>query len=748
MAKFVIEVRTKGFAVAKADLKETAKQSRAFAREANGAANSSAVFRREVSKLRNNMLLYSFAIAGAIRVMTSFFRASADFEKTRARLEGLTGSAQAAAETFEIFNDAAKKTQFSIQQITAAGAQLEAFGIESKSTIRILSDLACFMERDIRTAAFAMGRAFSAGAAASEIFREAGVLNIIKTSQGIEDLTKLTLPEFRVAMMKTFVDASESIKGSTERIQKTLGGMIMNMQDEFELLQARIGDKFLPTLKSVVSAMTGFIKNLDSRNITIFAANVGVLTAALKINAIGWQAATSSAVTFFTVVGGFVKRVAILVWMNWLAFKLVDIAENFGLLAKKTEEATDSMIDMDKMEKEMIANLERATQATNDAAEAEETLKQSIEKSERALAVKLATMLEDTEIGKQRVRVYIEENRMLTWNEIELHRQIAAIKNKNKIEKEALKLAKEKADAEEKAMLAATDKYIKKLHDENAIKTTLAQVNNEALELQKQLDGATDLELAKMQLKEEFMQTLANTIGGTGAAYRLYNETVNNTSSLTEIYTEALRTNKAGTDELAAALLELYQTKLQISEAEAKALIEAQDKKQADKDLAEAARKNAEQQRMLASSITMAAGAMKQLGDDSMTAEQRLSAIMSTIGGLLMMMPGGQVAGSFLQAGSMFIGHTGGLIGNSGIQRFAKGGMVQGQDNVPIMAQAGEFIMKRDAVQNIGIENLHAMNQSGTAPVTVNINGGIVQEDFVRNELMPQINKSIKNGLA
>ena len=81
--------------------------------------------------------------------------------------------------------------------------------------------------------------------------------------------------------------------------------------------------------------------------------------------------------------------------------------------------------------------------------------------------------------------------------------------------------------------------------------------------------------------------------------------------------------------------------------------------------------------RKLAQSITLAAGAMKQLGDSSMSSEQRLSVLMSTIGSFLMMMPGGQVAGSFLQAGSMFIGHTGGLIGNNGIQRFAQGGMVK-----------------------------------------------------------------------
>ncbi len=748
MAKFVIEVRTKGFAVAKADLKETAAQSRKFAREANGAANSSAIFRREVSKLRNNMLLYTFAVAGAVRVMTSFFRASMEFEKTKARLEGLTGSAEEAAKTFEIFNEAAKKTQFGIQQITAAGAQLEAFGINSKATIRILSDLASFMGRDIGTAAFAMGRAFSAGAAASEIFREAGVLNIIKTSQGIEDLTKLTLPEFRVAMMKTFVDAASGIQGSTERIQKTTEGMIMNLQDEFVNLQARIGDQFVPTLKTVIGALTEFIKSLDSRNVAIMATNITVLTAALKLNAMGFTAAMNSARTFAIVMGTVMKRLAILAAMNFVVTKLLELAEHFELLGMKTKEVTDKTIDMDKAEQDMIATLGKSTDLAAEVTKRMEEQKKSIDQSELSLAVKLLTMQEETAVAKARVRVFMEESRSLTANEVALISQIEAIKEKNKQVKEEIKLAKEKREQELDESLKRTAEHIKKLHEENRVKTTLAQVNNEAFAIQQQLDGATDLELEKMQLKDEFMRELAETVGGTGAAYRIYNETVSTSSSLADIYTEALRTNKEGTDELAKALLELYQEKLKLSEVEAQALIDAQTKKKSDKDLAESAREHAKQQRMLASSITLAAGAIKQFGDHSLTAEQRLSQMMQTIGSLLMMMPGGQVAGSFLQAGSMFIGHTGGLIGNSGIQRFAQGGMVQGQDNVPIMAQAGEFIMKRDAVQNIGIDNLHAMNQSGAAPVTVNINGGIVQEDFVRNELMPQIHKSIKNDLA
>ena len=748
MAKFIIEVRTKGFRVAKADLKEVSNQSRKFAREANGAANSSAIFRREVSKLRNNMLLYTFAVAGAVRVMGSFFRASMEFEKTKARLEGLTGSAEEAAKTFEIFNEAAKKTQFGIQQITAAGAQLEAFGINSKATIRILSDLASFMGRDMGLAAFAMGRAFSAGAAASEIFREAGITNIIMTSQSIDDLTKLTLPEFRVAMMKTFTDAASGIQGSTERIQKTTEGMIMNLQDEFVNLQARIGDQFVPTLKIVIGALTEFVKSLNSKNVAIMATNIAILTGALKLNAVGFATAFTSARAFSMVLLTIMNRLAILAAMNIVVTKLIELAQEFELFGMKVEEVTEKTIDMDKAEQDMIATLEKATGSAVKMAKANEEIAQSIDKSEKALSIKLATMLEDTDLGKRRVRVYLDENRMLSANEIALLHQIEAIKEKNKQAKVDIKLAKEKRELDLSEGLKKTDLHVKSLQEEGRVQERLAQIANESMIVQAQLDGATDLEIEKMQMKDAFMRELAATVGGTTAAYEMYNEEVDSSSNLHLIYSVALHTVKDGSKELAAALLELYQEKLKLSEADAKALIDAQDKKNSDKKLADSAKENAKQQRMLASAITAGAGAMKQFGDSSMTAEQRLSAMMSTIGSLLMMMPNGKVMGSFLQAGSQFVGHTGGLISNSGIQRFAKGGMVQGQDNVPILAQAGEFIMKRDAVQNIGIDNLHAMNQSGVAPLTININGGIVQEDFVRNELMPQIHKSMKNDLA
>jgi hypothetical protein len=95
-------------------------------------------------------------------------------------------------------------------------------------------------------------------------------------------------------------------------------------------------------------------------------------------------------------------------------------------------------------------------------------------------------------------------------------------------------------------------------------------------------------------------------------------------------------------------------------------------------------------------------------------------------------------------------GHTGGLIKNNGIQRFAQGGTVRGQDNVPIMAQAGEFVMRRDAVRNIGVQNLAEMNRSGSSGgVTVNIQGNMVgNESFVRDTLIPEITRAQRMNLA
>tara|TARA_R100000152_G_scaffold6425_1_gene2394 strand:- start:318 stop:2357 length:2040 start_codon:yes stop_codon:yes gene_type:complete len=112
--------------------------------------------------------------------------------------------------------------------------------------------------------------------------------------------------------------------------------------------------------------------------------------------------------------------------------------------------------------------------------------------------------------------------------------------------------------------------------------------------------------------------------------------------------------------------------------------------------------------------------------------------------------------GSFGVTTSFFkfiTGHTGGLIKENGdIQRFANGGQVRGQDNVPIMAQAGEFIIRKAVVEQVGVDNLARLNNGESnvgSTVNVNINGNMIgNEEFVRDTLIPEINKTVTQGLA
>jgi len=151
-----------------------------------------------------------------------------------------------------------------------------------------------------------------------------------------------------------------------------------------------------------------------------------------------------------------------------------------------------------------------------------------------------------------------------------------------------------------------------------------------------------------------------------------------------------------------------------------------------------------------AGAITTLASGIQAMGKAGATQEEKMKALLGTLGQLVMIAfpgGGGALGGSILQAMSGFIGHTGGLIQNTGIQRFATGGMVQGQDNVPILAQAGEFIMQRSAVNNIGLQNLAQMN-NGDAPssnLTINIAGDMVgDEEHVRTKVLPAIREEMR----
>ena len=155
----------------------------------------------------------------------------------------------------------------------------------------------------------------------------------------------------------------------------------------------------------------------------------------------------------------------------------------------------------------------------------------------------------------------------------------------------------------------------------------------------------------------------------------------------------------------------------------------------------------AESANIAAGAINMTTSAVRALSSESTSTEAKMQALLGILASFIGMVggPTGMVAGAGLNLfGALAFGHTGGLIKNNGIQKFATGGMVRGQDNVPIMAQAGEFIMQRSAVDNIGIQNLANLN-NGTSGVgnniTVNISAPLV-DDTVVDHIIPAIEKA------
>lgn len=199
---------------------------------------------------------------------------ASEFESLRTRLVGLYGSVEAGSRAFERFNTVASQTPFSLKQVVEAGAQLKAFGADAEGLILDIANLAAFMGTDIVEAANTFGRAFAGGAGAADILRERGVLNLVKSFKGIEDLSKTTLPEFRDALISTIQDPAANIAGSSDRLSKTFTGAVSNMQDSLDRFSAAVGEEFLPALTDAAKSLEGVIAGLT--------ANLEKLKTALK----------------------------------------------------------------------------------------------------------------------------------------------------------------------------------------------------------------------------------------------------------------------------------------------------------------------------------------------------------------------------------------------------------------------------------------------------------------------------------
>ena len=222
----------------------------------------------DVKKLKNNMgdlgsTVRKLAVGlGAVYLGKSLLSAAkgavdtaAQFETLQLRLENMYGSAEKGKKVFDDFAKIAATTPFELANVVEAGAALKAFGSNAEETLKPVADLAAFMGTDVVDAANAVGRAFAGGAGAADVLRDRGILQLIKDSQGIVDLSSLTLPQFRKAMFDTLADPRMGIVGATNKLSKTFSGMVSNLKDNIEMMKAAIGEKFIEDLKPIIASI-------------------------------------------------------------------------------------------------------------------------------------------------------------------------------------------------------------------------------------------------------------------------------------------------------------------------------------------------------------------------------------------------------------------------------------------------------------------------------------------------------------
>ena len=312
--------------------------------------------------------LFGAAVLGA--GARSVIQTASNFESLQTRLVALKGSTEEGAKAFNQFTKIAATTPFQVQNVVEAGATLEAFGVSSENSLKSIADLAAFMGTDIVDASAAFGRAFAGGAGAADILRERGILQIIKDAEGIQDLSKLTLPQFREALERAMTDPDGKIAGATDLLASTFQGKISNMQDSIDNLQNAIGSQFLGGLGDVavkvgeVAREIGtFVENLSDDNlddIKDFGLTIGTLAGAYGLLNISVMIGNAA-------LGLFSKRVAVIL----VAFEAVNtVIKNLSLVQEKTLEAriafNEFLLEQEQRTPNLVAGTTASIQASID----------------------------------------------------------------------------------------------------------------------------------------------------------------------------------------------------------------------------------------------------------------------------------------------------------------------------------------------------------------------------------------------
>lgn len=747
--RFIIEIRSKGFQKAQSNLlevkkgtdslatstKSAAKQTRGLSRDLNKGKGVVAGFRRETSALRNNMLLFTFAIGGAITAVSGFVGAFASAQDSANRFRVMFAHLGEEAEDFaSVFAKNfgfAKTTVMETMEVfqglfVPLGFSTEAaFGL-SKAMTQLANDVGSFQDKNPAEVARMLASAFIGNHEALKMLNiqlsEASVRQAAVNNGFALGSAKMTEMQKVMGRVLDVLNKTTAAVGDGTRTFDDYNNKVKRVSEQYKMLSEDIGKSLLPIAEFgiVLGEIIGHFNVIVPAIAAVVATFVGLKASLILVSA--------------GVIAGGTALAALTGSIGFVALAAGALVGSIAALIVHFTKETETTKELNKITKERASLVQLLREEVVVSTEVEEKVNKALveQRKERqkritSLAIEALSIGETSVLMKEAIKARLAEGRALREGEILLLKYI-----------EAKKLEQETFDASEKASKQYTEslkteevaleaKFFRLMGqnelDARILETSVTMSEEDKkrianiIELTRVIQGKIDADAASLDIQNQFNQVLKSSKSSEIQRIKNLMSEVNNNKEL--VATESERLIVLGL--LKAELTDLEQ--------------------------GDSLKNMALQSDQMANGILAASRAMATLAGDS---EITKGQIFQMVGSLMMLAPGGQVPGAIVSSMGMFVGHTGGLIKDNGIQRFAQGGQVQGQDDVPILAQAGEFIMKRDAVQNIGVQNLANMNRTGNSGgVTINISGNMIGNDeFVRDNLIPQIQKVSNQGLA
>ena len=257
--KFVIEVRAKGFTNLNQQFNKADDAMKKFDNTGGKIRGTTSGLRRDIGALRNNLLLYTFAVGAAARTMSSFLTAASNMQESVSKFKVVFGDAS--DEALEFAGSLASSFQRSEASIIALMASLQDTFVPlgfSRDEARKLSEALTQLSFDIgsfnNVASPEVAHALTSAIVGNhEAVRRFGIvlteaqLKQAAYNTGIFRGTgEMNAQQKVLARVSLILNSTKDAQGDLIRTQHEFANQTRRVQEQLKDLQIEIGQLLLP----------------------------------------------------------------------------------------------------------------------------------------------------------------------------------------------------------------------------------------------------------------------------------------------------------------------------------------------------------------------------------------------------------------------------------------------------------------------------------------------------------------------